>query len=132
MAARFTAGSPLPKWKRLSDVVPAILNHPGQIRRGAAVTFKIPFLYSGERHPHLMMKIVGPHRVDLRAAAILLSQYFAGVAFILGDEKRAAFMRQLRQLRKQVPRRIIMDRMRGIQSQPVEAIFIQPIRRVAE
>ena len=93
--ARTASRAPFPRGKRLARVKPSGGERPGQLLGRAAVTRKIALTNPGERDANLVVKIVGPRRIESGAGAFRIAKNLGGIALVLGNQERSARMRHV-------------------------------------
>src|SRR5687768_9738827 len=104
MPAALSAWLALPGHIRLASVEPAVVQKAGEILRRPAVISEIAFVFSRERHAHLVVKIVGPHSVEPCPAAIFPHHQLTGVTLVLRNQESSTGVGELGQFRQKMSR----------------------------
>src|ERR1043166_1299604 len=93
---------------------------------------------AGHGHPHLMVEVVGPHRIEPASVPLLTPDQVRQVPDVFGDYQGVAFgpgqraMDRRGKLGQDVDRALIHDGVRGVETESVEVVFVDPVEGVLD
>src|SRR4051794_33807495 len=99
----------------LTAIEPTVLERLREFVRSALEILVIAFAIARQHHPHDMMKVIRPATIETETALSHRLQQSRLVSFVFGDDETAFGVHALRDLREDVARRGIRDRMGRIE-----------------
>jgi hypothetical protein len=119
----------------LAAIEPPVLDRIGDRRGGAGVAGEVAIMITRQQPAQVVVKIVGPHRVEATAPFGQPADERDIVAIVLGNQQERPgdlCPECVGALFEKRPFALVVIRVRGVEAQSVEVIFLDPVHRVIQ